>query len=171
MDSFDPSHPLTMMFWFATGPKAIEPTSCGRNPLESKAKSLSSFHATYLRHFVIVTESCDTLGSNAHHLQFRDSPGDGILLFTFLCKWAQCLLSIPCFVALPHSWVLPYLYGTGGVQVCFYLFIFKCLFYFYLCVYVCTHVCRFLWRPEDGIRFPGGGVIGACEPPNVGVGN
>lgn len=65
MDSFDPSHPLTMMFWFATGPKAIEPTSCGRNPLESKAKSLSSFHATYLRHFVIVTESCDTLGSSS----------------------------------------------------------------------------------------------------------
>lgn len=29
------------------------------------------------------------------------------------------------------------------------------------------HVCRHLRRPEDGLGFPGAGIIGNCELPNV----
>lgn len=47
----------------------------------------------------------------------------------------------------------------------------KCLFLF---VYVCecvAHVCRCPWRPAEGVRFFGTGIIRGCEHPGVGAGN
>lgn len=108
-------------------------------PSESKAKSLSSSQATYLRHFVIVTESCDTLGSNGHHLQFRNSPGDGILLFA-LCKWEECLLYSPCFVALPRPWVLLLNMAQLEFRSASIYFFIKVYFVF-IYVFVCVHMC------------------------------
>lgn len=42
-----------------------------------------------------------------------------------------------------------------------------------VCMSVCTHiphVCRSLWRPEEGVEYPGTRVADDCEPPNVGTG-
>lgn len=36
---------------------------------------------------------------------------------------------------------------------------------------ICVHECRCLERQEEGIRSPGGGVTGSCEPTSVGAGN
>lgn len=48
-----------------------------------------------------------------------------------------------------------------------------------VCVFVCVCVsvglymqeCRYLFRPEEGIRFPGARVTGGYELPNMGLGN
>lgn len=38
----------------------------------------------------------------------------------------------------------------------FYLFLCVCM---YVCVWVCAQVCKDLWWPEEGVEFPGAGVI------------
>lgn len=35
------------------------------------------------------------------------------------------------------------------------------------CLYVCMCECRCLQSSEEGIRTPGTGVTGGCEPPDV----
>ena len=40
-----------------------------------------------------------------------------------------------------------------------------------MCVFMCAHECRYLQRPEEGIRCLGAGVTGSCELPTVGSGN
>lgn len=32
-------------------------------------------------------------------------------------------------------------------------------------------VCLCMWRPEEGVRFPGAGVTGSCELPDLGTGD
>lgn len=32
------------------------------------------------------------------------------------------------------------------------------------------HVCRCLCKPEEGMEIPGAGIVGGCEPSNVGTG-
>lgn len=55
-------------------------------------------------------------------------------------------------------------------------FIFKCACV-YVCVYmyvhvcVCVYECRCPCRSEEGIRSPGAGVLGCCEPLSVSAGN
>lgn len=39
-----------------------------------------------------------------------------------------------------------------------------------MCICVGTCGCRYPWRLEDGIRSPGDGIIGRCEPLNLGSG-
>jgi hypothetical protein len=34
-----------------------------------------------------------------------------------------------------------------------------------------AHVYKYPKRPEEGLRFPGAGVIGSCELPGLGAGN
>lgn len=31
-----------------------------------------------------------------------------------------------------------------------------------------TCECRCMWRPEEGVQFPGAGVRGCCQPLNLG---
>lgn len=42
-----------------------------------------------------------------------------------------------------------------------------------MCVslWMLAHVYRYLWRSEEGIRFPEAEVTGTCKPPAVGAGN
>lgn len=42
--------------------------------------------------------------------------------------------------------------------------------YTFMCVYM-LHVHRFLWRPEEGVRWQGTRIIGNCEAPNMDAGN
>lgn len=42
-----------------------------------------------------------------------------------------------------------------------FIFFIKDKVYFKLCV--CAPECRYPWRPEEGVRSPGAGVIGSCE--------
>ena len=47
------------------------------------------------------------------------------------------------------------------------LYVFVCA-----CFSLCApHICRYPWSPEEGIRFPGAEVAGACEPLSMGAGN
>jgi hypothetical protein len=36
---------------------------------------------------------------------------------------------------------------------------------------MCIQKCKYSWSPEEGVGFPGTGVTGICEPPNVVPGN
>lgn len=52
------------------------------------------------------------------------------------------------------------------------LFFFKDGFYFYLCVHkccICITCMQVLQSPEEGIRFPGTEVAGACKPAHPGT--
>lgn len=40
-----------------------------------------------------------------------------------------------------------------------------------LCVGMCSHECKCPWKPGEGVGFPGSGVTGICEPPDVVTGN
>lgn len=40
-----------------------------------------------------------------------------------------------------------------------------------ICLWICAHVRRFLWKPEEGVECHGAGIIGSCEPPDIGAGN
>lgn len=48
---------------------------------------------------------------------------------------------------------------------------------FFSCAHVGLHVCicpicvQYLWRPKEGIRFPGAGVTGGCKAPDVDSGS
>ena len=57
---------------------------------------------------------------------------------------------------------------------CFIIQHFSFLIDFYYFNYMCVHVCGFVymsavyqWRPKGGARWPGAGVTGDCEPPNM----
>lgn len=46
-----------------------------------------------------------------------------------------------------------------------------CYLYLHLCEYAYRPMSGCLQRPEEDIRFPGAGIIGSYELPNVGAGN
>ena len=37
-------------------------------------------------------------------------------------------------------------------------------------LYVYVYMCRCLQRPGEGVRFPGAGITGDCEPPDIDAG-
>ena len=51
-----------------------------------------------------------------------------------------------------------------------------CYYYYEYSVFVLLSVCMVvhalcLWRPEEGVRFPGTGVTDGCEPSSMDAGN
>ena len=44
-----------------------------------------------------------------------------------------------------------------------------------VCVCVCEGYVHVVvsgsWRLEEGVEFPGAGIVNACEPPDMGAGN
>ena len=72
---------------------------------------------------------------------------------------------------LPPPRLLKAFFNFVSSMVYFYIFI---KFYFtfnYVYVWIWAHECRYPERPEEGIRSPGAGITGSCEPPDVGAGN
>lgn len=42
----------------------------------------------------------------------------------------------------------------------------------YVCMYMClSHVCRYPWKMKEGIKSPGTGMTGSCEPLREGAEN
>lgn len=74
----------------------------------------------------------------------------------------------------------------GGDHVCVWMCAYMCVHCVYACVSVsmcvcvsacvsvcicmCICVCVCVWWPEEGLRSPGVGVTGTCEPPDMGAG-
>ena len=93
------------------------------------------------------------------YLSWVKSEGQGTfcsnewVLFCF-CVVIRDRVSL-CFLTCPGTFYI-YLFILNYIHMC-------------VCVCVCIHECRFLRRPEEGIRSLIAGVPGSCEPHYVGA--